>query len=127
MDEITFNPFPNKPWFLRVCSTSLLKTLLEKEKLFLTSNFSFSCSVFYPIWELSSVFIKFEIVVYKPFQFESVSNLLFGKGLKRRNRPFNASFSPTFVRPGLMCWLLIYFFLLIKFNEYIEICNLSKM
>ena len=21
-----FNPFPNKPWFLRVCSTSLLKT-----------------------------------------------------------------------------------------------------
>ena len=27
--EITLpiNPFPNKPWFLRVCSTSLLKTL----------------------------------------------------------------------------------------------------
>ena len=22
-----FNPFPNKPWFLRVCSISLLKTL----------------------------------------------------------------------------------------------------
>ena len=21
------NPFPNKPWFLRVCSVSLLKTL----------------------------------------------------------------------------------------------------
>ena len=31
------NPFPNKPWFLRVCSTSLLKTL-EKEKLLVTSN-----------------------------------------------------------------------------------------
>ena len=28
----TFSPFPNKPWFLRVCSTSLLKTLWEKEK-----------------------------------------------------------------------------------------------
>ena len=26
-----FNPFPNKPWFLRVCSTILLKTLWEKE------------------------------------------------------------------------------------------------
>ena len=26
-------PFPNKPWFLRVCSTNLLKTLWEKEKL----------------------------------------------------------------------------------------------
>ena len=24
-----FNPFPNKPWFLHVCSTSLLKTLRE--------------------------------------------------------------------------------------------------
>ena len=28
-----FNTFPNKPWFLGVCSTSLLKTLWEKEKL----------------------------------------------------------------------------------------------
>ena len=37
-----FNPFPNKPWFLRVCRTSLLKTLREKEKLLVTSNFSFS-------------------------------------------------------------------------------------
>ena len=43
------NPFPNKPWFLRVCSTRLLKTLWEKEKLLLTSNFSFSHSVFKPI------------------------------------------------------------------------------
>ena len=41
------NPFPNKPWFSRVYSTSLLKTLWEKEKL-LMSNFSFSHSVFYP-------------------------------------------------------------------------------
>ena len=44
---IPFNPFSNKPWFLRVCSTSLLKTLWEKEKLLVTSNFSFSHSVFY--------------------------------------------------------------------------------
>ena len=43
-----FNPFPNKPWFLRVCSTSLLKTLWEKEKLLVMSNFSFTHSVFYP-------------------------------------------------------------------------------
>ena len=42
------NPFPNKPLFLRVCSTSLLKTPWEKEKLLVTSNFSFSHSVFYP-------------------------------------------------------------------------------
>ena len=42
-----FNPFPNKPWLLRVCSTSLLKTLGEKEKLLITSNFSFSHNVFW--------------------------------------------------------------------------------
>ena len=35
------NPFPNKPWFLCVCSTSLLKTLREKEKLLDMSDFSF--------------------------------------------------------------------------------------
>ena len=27
------NPFPNKPWFLHVCSTSLVKTLWEMERL----------------------------------------------------------------------------------------------
>ena len=42
------NSFPNKPLFSRVCRTSLLKTLWEKEKLLVTSNFSFSHSVFYP-------------------------------------------------------------------------------
>ena len=42
------NPFLNKPWFLHVCSISLLKTPWENEKLLVTSNFSFSLSVFYP-------------------------------------------------------------------------------
>ena len=49
---ICFNPLPNKPCFLRVCSTSLLKTLWEKEKLLVTSNFSFSRSVFYLFGEV---------------------------------------------------------------------------
>ena len=62
-----YNPFKNKPLFLLVCSTSLLKTLREKEKLLVTSNFSFSHSVFYPFGELSAIFIKFEIVVCKLF------------------------------------------------------------
>ena len=66
------NPFPNKPWFLRVCSTSPLKTPWEKEKLLITSNFSFSHNVFYPFEELSAIFVKFEIVVCKLFQFEKV-------------------------------------------------------
>ena len=56
------NPFPNKPWFLRVSSTSLLKT----------SNFSFSHSVFYPFRKLSSILIKFKIVVCKLIHFGPV-------------------------------------------------------
>ena len=38
----SFNPFLNKPWFLRVFRINLLKTLWEKEKSLVTSNFSFS-------------------------------------------------------------------------------------
>ena len=37
-----------------------------------TSNFSFSHSVFYLLGELSAIFTKFEIVVYKLFRFGSV-------------------------------------------------------
>ena len=69
---LPFNPFPNKPWFLRVCSTSLLKTLREKEKLLVTSNFSFSHSVFYLFGELSAIFNRLEIVVCKLSQFGSI-------------------------------------------------------
>ena len=51
------------PWFLQVCRRGLLKTLLEKRKLLITSNFSFSHSVSYPFGELFAIFIKFGIVV----------------------------------------------------------------
>ena len=57
-DLTVLNPFPNKPWFLRVYSTSLLKTLWEKEKLLVTSNFSFSHSLFYPFKELFFHFLQ---------------------------------------------------------------------
>ena len=70
--KTVLNSFPNKPWFLRVCSTNILKTLWEKEKLLVKSNFSFSHSVFYPSGELFAIFIEFEIVVCKLFEFGSV-------------------------------------------------------
>ena len=54
---VFFNRFQNKPWFLRVCGTSPLKTLWEK--LLVTSNFSFSHRVFYPFRKLSIIFVKF--------------------------------------------------------------------
>ena len=58
---INLTPFLNNPWFLRVCSTSLLKTLWEKEKLLITSNFSIFHSGSYPFGKHSPIFIKFEI------------------------------------------------------------------
>ena len=82
--EKLLNLFSNKPWFFCVCSTSHLKTLWEKEKLLVTSNFSFSPSVFNHFRELSAIFIKFNIVICKLFQFGRVQNLSFGKGLRRK-------------------------------------------
>ena len=60
----------DKPLFLRVCNTSVLR-VSEKEKLLVTSNFSFSHSVFNPFVELYVSFIKYEIVVCKLFRFGS--------------------------------------------------------
>ena len=69
---LTVNPFPKKPWFKCVCNARLLKTPWEKEKLLVTSNFSFSNSVFYLFGKLSSISIKFEIVDRNFFQFGRV-------------------------------------------------------
>ena len=71
--ECLVNPFPNKPGFLCVCTPSPLKTLWEKEKLLVTSDFSFSHSVFYPFQGLSASFITFKIVVCKYFEFGKVT------------------------------------------------------
>ena len=60
-----FNPFPNKPWCLLVCIVSILKRLLEKEKL-----------CFLPFWRTFCYFIKFEIVVCRLLQFGRVWNVV---------------------------------------------------
>ena len=79
--KASFNPFPNKPWFLRVCSTSPLKTLWEKEKLLITSNFSFSHSVFYPFRELSSIFCQIQNCRLQLFSvWKSLKICCLGKG-----------------------------------------------
>ena len=84
------NPFLNKPWYLRVCSTSLLKTLWKKQKLLVTSNFSFSHSVGYPFEELFPNFLKFRIVVCKLFQVSENLNFVVWKMVKLILRQNNA-------------------------------------
>ena len=78
-----FNPFPKKPWFLRVCSTSLLKKNSGKRRnLLITSNFSCSHNVFYPSDKLPAILINFQIVLCKFFQLGRVSKLSFRKELR---------------------------------------------
>ena len=82
---MSFNPFPYNPWFLCVCSTSHLKTLLEKEKLLVTSNFSFSHSVFYPLGELSAIFHQIQNCRLQSLSVWKSLNLSFGKVLTNWN------------------------------------------
>ena len=70
--SLLVNPFPHKDTFWRPWETSLLKTLWEKEKLLITSNFSFTHRVFYQFRELFAIYIKFKIVVCRLFQFGPV-------------------------------------------------------
>ena len=96
---LSVNPYSNKPWFLRICSTCLLKTMWEKEKLLVTSNFFFSHIVFYPYGELYAVFIKYEIVVCKLFEFEKVKKNVVWKRVNRFGLKCHARFlftPPTF-------------------------------
>ena len=68
--EILFNPFLNKPWFLRVCRTSLLKTLGKGE---IARNKQFLLFlVFSTHLKNSAIFITFEIAVCKLLQFGRV-------------------------------------------------------
>ena len=71
LDEISdkFNPFPNKPWFSRICSKNLSKTLWEKEKLLVMSNFSFYHSVFYHFGELSAISLNLKLLSANSFSF----------------------------------------------------------
>ena len=55
---------------------------MGKEKIARNEQFLHSHCVFYPFVELSSIFIPFEFVVCKLFQFDKVQNLSFAKGLR---------------------------------------------
>ena len=75
-------------WFLRVCSTSLLKTLWEKEKLLVISNFSFSPSFFNPFGELSAIFIFTPKILILTHQQQTVFENIVGKGEVTHNEQF---------------------------------------
>ena len=70
---------------------------IEKEKLPVTSNVSFSHSVFYLFRKLLAIFLKLWIVVCKFFQFGRIWNLLFGKGLIKLGIETESPRSPEYM------------------------------
>ena len=54
----SINPFPTKPWFSHVCSTCLMKTVWEKEKLFVDEQFLFSSQVISPFPRVFSTHLE---------------------------------------------------------------------
>ena len=67
--QMFYNLLLNKTIIFCVCNTKLLKTLREKEKLLVASNFSFSHSVFFfTLFENFVIFVNFEIVVCELYQ-----------------------------------------------------------
>ena len=75
-----FNPFPNMFWFIRVCSKRLLKTLWEKEKLLVTSNFSFSRNVSYLLENFTPFSSNSKLSSANPFSLEESKNYCLGEG-----------------------------------------------
>ena len=51
-EVIILNPLPNNATFWRTKDIYLWKRFWEKQKLLVTSNFSFSHNVFYPVWHI---------------------------------------------------------------------------
>ena len=76
------NSFPNKPWFLHVYSASLLKTLLEKEKLLVSSNISFANIVFYPLKTLCHFHLNLKLLSTNSFSLEE-SNFIVWESVRR--------------------------------------------
>ena len=76
------NPFPNKPWFLRVCKYRSFENTERKGEIARNEQFLLFPQCFLPIWITFCLFYRIKLVVYKLFQFGRVSNLSFGKGLK---------------------------------------------
>ena len=74
------NTFPNKPLFLRVCRTNLLKTLWEKEKLLIKSNFSISHSVFTLLENFPSFSSNLKLLSANSFSLEESKICCLGKG-----------------------------------------------
>ena len=100
------NPLPHNDTFWRPGKQAFWKNW-EKEKFLITNNFSFSHTVFYPFGLLSAIFVKFEIVVCKLFQFGRVKNLSSGNGLTFHLLLLNHKRLSIFTSQYLLCHVFL--------------------
>ena len=93
VDTTLLTLFQISPGFYVCAAKVFLETLLEKEKLLVTSNyFSFSHSVFYPLGQFPAIFINLKL--------GRVLNLSFGKWLKALQMKKSECYSFGFDRIG---------------------------
>ena len=78
--SIVLNPFPNKPWFLSVCCTSVFKTL-QNEEIAHNEQFLPFPRYFLPIRRTLYYFYQTKICSLQTFSVWRVYNLSFWKGL----------------------------------------------
>ena len=64
--QYKFNPFPNKPWFLHVCSISVENTV-EKREIAHNEQFLFFSQCFQQMWRRLPAFSPFPSMFSKPF------------------------------------------------------------
>ena len=69
-----FNSLPHNPWFPFPWEGRFLKTLWEKEKMLVTSIFSFSHIVFYHVIDRNNCLISLWFFTCKCFQFDLVKD-----------------------------------------------------
>ena len=67
-----FSPFPNNPWFLLVCS-KVFENTVRKGEIAHNKQFLLFPQYFYPLGELSAIFIKLEIVICQHFHLPAFS------------------------------------------------------
>ena len=80
-DKCMHNPFPNKPWFSCVCSTSLFENTAGKGEIACNEQFLLFPQCFLPIWKTFFYFHQIQNYRLQTFSFWRVENLPFGKGL----------------------------------------------
>ena len=111
MQNKTIHLFKTKPWFLCVCSTSLLKTPWKKDKLLITSNFSFTHYVFYLSEEHFAIFIKSGIFIWERVNKTSKNFAMFSNGYKMRQLfEIKISSDEIINFPTSHFWYLYFFF-----------------